>query len=278
MGEVKVHRENEERLELIAARSGTALRAWSNWCKNNFTTELMPSPVDILNWEPVKTLVNFPSKDEVVLRQFAELFQEKLLSFVTTRRNQQFWAVINRWIFRDMPLVAPNPLYELRLAVCVFTCGEGGLHMKDPEYDPYRYSMMWYPEFLHHPCNSICRIIPCREGEDRVLNKNPYLRAHNPFSGCRRKAWSADSLAFDDKASRTIKNILEACKLDPKSTTVEVLDKLDLRLVCLKCSFGAKPNGERWFPVRSWRNAVCDYPICLMSKLSKLTALIIIIR
>ena len=65
-----------------------------------------------------------------------------------------------------------------------------------------------------------------------------------------------DKLVFASRASRTVRNILAVCNLDHEKTTAQDLDKLDPRMVCLKCSFGARPDGERRIPVWSWRNAV----------------------
>jgi hypothetical protein len=261
MGAVKAHRADRKRLQVISGRIALALRAWSAWRRDNFTTEFMPSPVDVLEWDRVKNLVNLPSTENIHYLRFLNQFQEEALRFITKWRRSALLSVRSLCPYRmlsRMPL-APGFLEPLRLAICVFTC-EGTIHMQEPGYEPDRYPGMWYPEFLHHPCNSICWIVPYREGEARILDENSDLRLGNSFSGCRRNAWSTKRLVFDDKASRTVQKILAACKLDPDSTTVETLDKLDPRLVCLKCSFGKKPDGERRFPVRSWRSAVC-YPI-----------------
>jgi hypothetical protein len=256
MGQVKAYRAKEERLQLIAERKASAQEAWSRWRQENMTTDLMPSPVDILKWAPVGALIDLPSEEAVRCLRFARLFQEKLASFVRTWRDEQLRAVARECDYEDMPQMWINPPATLQLAVCVFTC-RGTIHQEAPEYNPKEYTLMWHPEFLHHPCNSICRIYHDREvEEDKVLDGNANLKVSHLFEGCRRKSWTHDKLLFSERASRTVRNILMACKLDHKSTTVHALDKLDPRLVCLKCSFGAKTDGERRFPIWSWREAV----------------------
>ena len=255
MGDVRAYRAKEERLQLIGERKGTAQEAWSKWRQENMTTDLMPSPVDILNWMPVKALIDLPSEEDVCPLQFAKLFQEELSGFIRTWRDEQLRAVVRECSY-EMPLMRRNPSVMLQLAVCVFSCN-GTIHLDAPEYDPKMCTLMWYPEFLHHSCNSIRRIYDDREvEEDKAFDDDANLGVPHLFEGCRRKSWTHDRLFFSGRASRTVRNILVACKLDHESTTVQALDSLDPRLICLKCSFGAKPDGERRFPILSWRNAV----------------------
>lgn len=68
--------------------------------------------------------------------------------------------------------------------------------------------------------------------------------------------WSTDDLELDKKASQTVRNIIDACDLDWREVTVSELDNLDPRLVCLKCSYGNRCDGERPMMVRSWRESV----------------------
>ena len=63
-------------------------------------------------------------------------------------------------------------------------------------------------------------------------------------------------LHFDDRASRTVKNILEAGGRDLEKATVGDMDKGNDRFVCLKRTFGEKCDGKRTVRVWSWRDAV----------------------
>jgi hypothetical protein len=145
-------------------------------------------------------------------------------------------------------------LSTLRLAASVFACEDSScIHHWIDHYQNSVYPVMWYPEVLHHPCNTVTRRI---KDDDKDAPFNPLLKASKDFPYCRRKEWSSDSLFPDEKASRTVKRILEACGLDDMITTTEDMDKLDARFICLKCSYGARCDGQRPRKVMSWRNAV----------------------
>ncbi|KAF5313297.1 hypothetical protein D9619_002336 [Psilocybe cf. subviscida] len=73
--------------------------------------------------------------------------------------------------------------------------------------------------------------------------------------GIYQKGWSHDDLVFDELASRTTLDILEACGMSTMTTVAE-LDERDPRVVCLRCSFGASCDGERSMRVMGWREAV----------------------
>ena len=185
MGNVKAYRAREERLQLVSERKGTAQEAWSKWRQENMTTDLMPSPVDILNWMPVKALVDLPSEEDVSPLQFAKLFQEELSGFIRAWRDRQLRAIVRECSY-EIQLVWRNPSAMLQLAICVFSCS-GTIHLDAPEYDPKMYTLMWYPEFLHHSCNSICRIYDDGEvEEDKAFDGNANLKVSHLFEGCRR--------------------------------------------------------------------------------------------
>lgn len=73
--------------------------------------------------------------------------------------------------------------------------------------------------------------------------------------------------SFDDALSQTARMLVEdLCKLDPYTTTVEDMDKLDERFYCEICQEKAQVEcdwGGRWrVDAYSWRAVVCF--ICLM--------------
>lgn len=120
---------------------------------------------------------------------------------------------------------------------------------------------MWYPEFLHHGCNWIEKAeIPKGPVKDfavaaRITDPLLRLSSYKFREGFKRKPWTSTGLAFDRKASRVAKKFVTACGLDPKEASVEDMDQLDARVVCLKCSFKHKPDGERSMEIRTWRQA-----------------------
>ncbi|KAJ7922774.1 hypothetical protein B0H13DRAFT_1981686, partial [Mycena leptocephala] len=111
---------------------------------------------------------------------------------------------------------------------------------------------MWFPEFLHHPCNTVTN----KSVDDEDVPENPLFKASKEIGWCRRKTWSCKSIFFDEKASRAVEQLLEACGLDYNVVTTQQMDDMDPRFICLKCSYGAKCDGQRPRKVMPWRNAV----------------------
>ncbi|KAF6753210.1 hypothetical protein DFP72DRAFT_902203 [Ephemerocybe angulata] len=124
----------------------------------------------------------------------------------------------------------------------------------EEEHEP-----MWFPEFLHHGC---CKLRHRTVDEMQNPLYNEYAIVNRlridrlSRLTLRRDKWSgAERLVFDDKASDVVKKILKASGLSVK-TKVGELDKIDPKLVCLKCTYGGKCDGERRVTVRTWRNSV----------------------
>ncbi|KAK0184628.1 hypothetical protein F5146DRAFT_938404, partial [Armillaria mellea] len=221
MKDVKTHRLRKERTELLSARRSLIAAEWRS-CRFP-SDQFQPGLLDVWLWEEMKYFIDL--------------------------------AVVHRRYTRD------DIMKDLQLATCVFACTDRhGLHgdMAKAGYDATACSM-WFPEYLHHPCNARCTVFD-ESDEDKigkgVCDHAELALTHDSETRMtRRREWSTDSLVFDYKASRVVRKILNACSLDP-SITVEELDKADPRVVCLKCSFGAKCDGERIFPILTWRTAV----------------------
>ncbi|EAU80551.1 hypothetical protein CC1G_09948 [Coprinopsis cinerea okayama7 len=176
----------------------------------------------------------------------------------------------------------------LQLAICVLECEHVD---SDPHFcfvqaqnpsmtwgkfyseEKNQYSCMWYPEFLEHQCNRLDE----RHWNERKLDWNPYLwveeilagppspapvsQSHglfgvNPRRNLKRIPFRPDGMGFHFTASLVVKNILAACGYHWANTTAAMMDEVDPRVVCLKCSFGNRCDGERIFSVHTWRNAV----------------------
>ncbi|KAF9461968.1 hypothetical protein BDZ94DRAFT_1220801 [Collybia nuda] len=255
MHELQQYRIKDDRHKVKQARKDLAIQQWYSYRQKHLEKPFVPSPVDILEWDEVKRIVKLPSDVKVPIEKFEALFDESLIDFIHDWKKHEL-RKLSACCPRDIPRPPfPCHLSRLQLAVCVFTC-QGGVHELEYEFIPDIYYPMWYPEFLHHPCNSICMKHQFEGKHNEALDRNANLSVKHYIRHCRRKAWSSEQLSFDEKASRVVRGILGGCGLDPETTSAVALDKLDPRLVCLKCSFGAKPDGERRFSVWSWRNAV----------------------
>ncbi|KAF6753196.1 hypothetical protein DFP72DRAFT_426008 [Ephemerocybe angulata] len=117
---------------------------------------------------------------------------------------------------------------------------------------------MWFPTYLHHPSSRLAY----PDWWESRYHVNEFFKVEGmPIEGeagnekLRRAKWNCDQLGFDEKASGLVKRILEACGM-PVTATVKELDAADPRLVCLKCTYGKKCDGERRVSVLTWRRAV----------------------
>ncbi|KAJ7109851.1 hypothetical protein C8R44DRAFT_800734 [Mycena epipterygia] len=294
MQQVKAHSEVADRLDIVRQREKVAVSAWVQFRLRYPAERLLPSGTDIISWDSVKAIIELPScirtthRDEAVGEALAtkaivalseghsiehgnpmastslqpttispasftrvyESMTSAILAWEAKRTRELGWLAMRRagLIFPNSPAAH---LSNLRLAACVFTCEDKlSIHQWIDHFENH-YPAMWYPEFLHHTCTRVER-----GKDDPDMPPNPLFKASKDISWCRRKEWSTDSLFFDEKASRAVKRLLEACGLEYTVVTTEDMDNLDPRFVCLKCSYGAKCDGQRPRKVMPWRNAV----------------------
>jgi len=147
---------------------------------------------------------------------------------------------------------------------------------------------LWYPQYFFHPCTSMKSSFYVEPD----LGPHASLSMDHQYERKRSAAWegveedekegverykkitgkyrrNADysinenprKLRFDEKASKTVKNLLEAAGLDEQEVTAAQMDELQLRFVCLKCSHGRQCDGERRVRVWAWREAVRSFAI-----------------
>jgi hypothetical protein len=214
---------------------------------------IMPGAADFWQWQPVSALINRPhSEPDVTLEQF-QAISDIIPAFFEFWRHESMMDIMMELDIKDLPYAGDHlrRLQQMRLAVSVFTCQKLLCHNDICEAEkPHQY--MYYPEYLHHRCNRIRRI----KWADPDETAPPLSLGNGYRSGVVRQPWSCEYLEYDEKASRVVKKILLACGWNWKTMTVKELDKLDPRLVCLKCTYGHRCDGERRVSVRSWRNAV----------------------
>ncbi|KAF8958278.1 hypothetical protein BDZ97DRAFT_1762293 [Flammula alnicola] len=238
---------------------------------------LMPGPADILEFAVIERLLNTPDETDLKLQSDIVPFLEHHIqpAIETWRLNtlRSLWVrAADSRVCAELEWSIWCPLStmqaNLALAVVVFRCARG-VHwvydekrIKDDALFPAgtsprdardeRAPCMWFPEFLFHPCNAVKRY---SFDEDRA-GEHKNLDVHGEYAWCRRDRWTMEFLPFDAKASRATRNILDACGMDYASTTTAELDGRDPRLACLKCTFGARCDGQRKVRVWAWRDAV----------------------
>lgn len=79
-------------------------------------------------------------------------------------------------------------------------------------------------------------------------NGRPYLAQEWP---------SCDWFKFDEKGSAIVRDVVQACGMDPEYTTVRDMDEMDPRVVCLACAPDDNEGGTPAYgPTMIWRRAV----------------------
>ncbi|KAG1763866.1 hypothetical protein EDD22DRAFT_885733 [Suillus occidentalis] len=253
MGQMREFRIQQERKQQIRERQILVATIYSDWQREKgYHKYLMPTAADLFGMGQVRDIVELPSHRTVTVEDFQSV-REELYTMVDTWKRPIARNLRTDLLWR-LEIDPPNwralrSIQYEKLAVAVFTC-TGWLCEDIPEpNDSPRY--MYFPEYIHHRCNRIRR-----RRWDEPIPANTFAMGQG-YPGCTvQREWSKDDLDFDDKAARTVKNILDACDLNWREVTVSALDDLDPRLVCLKCSYGNRCDGERPMIIRSWRESV----------------------
>ncbi|KZP10106.1 hypothetical protein FIBSPDRAFT_899988 [Athelia psychrophila] len=160
---------------------------------------------------------------------------------------------------------ASADMAQAQLAIAVFVCKKGMCDKGngDPRqhYITETRRQMYYPEYLHHRCNRIRYRIHLEQNDGQAakhlgLGYTTFTDSRS-YSGVVRQKWSCKQLCFDGQAAQIVINILQACELDWKTTTVSEMDRLDPRLVCLKCSGGRRCDGDKMMSVTHAMDVHC---------------------
>ncbi|KAF9071209.1 hypothetical protein BDP27DRAFT_1322535 [Rhodocollybia butyracea] len=106
---------------------------------------------------------------------------------------------------------------DLHLATSVFTCSSciG--------------KVLHYPKMFYHRC--------CHQSFQTSSRSDERLEVYFPFWFTRRSlgVWVSSPLVYNDSASQVIKKIVEACNLDPETTTVDDLHLANPLIECSSC-------------------------------------------
>ncbi|KAF8186009.1 hypothetical protein BJ912DRAFT_1043290 [Pholiota molesta] len=249
----------------------------------------MPNPADVLEFPPIERLIHTDTNIELDMdrdimpcliralpSEIAE-WREKVASALWIKMlESRVWAEAGWW---HEPVRERRWEWRLRFlerAVVVFRCKDRSMHCRweqarlradvvfpagtpnvtlaiaiaaeNQDHAP----VMWHPQFVHHQCTSMT----FQGYVERITRTYESLSVEREYKQCRHAPWDAKTLVFDEQASRATRNILEACGMDWRETTTKQLDQRNPRLACLKCSFGARCDGERQVRVWTWRDAV----------------------
>ncbi|KAJ6458962.1 hypothetical protein DFH09DRAFT_1500942 [Mycena vulgaris] len=252
MHEVKAHRLAADRLCIVREREKLAVSSWIQFRLGFSAERLLPSGADILSWNKVKAIIELPSCVPTKCRDpeaaapgskgdGAEDENPQFISPASfTRVFRSMSSFISQWEAKKISVLRRLTNVDEDIPFSFLPTLDAS------EYSSTRRVMAFIqlcstPEFFHHPCTTVARREP---GDDTDAPFNPLLEASNGLPYCRRKEWSTDSLFFDEKASRAVKKILEACGWDYRVVTTEDMDILDPWFICLKCSYGANATDK----------------------------------
>ncbi|KIY51950.1 hypothetical protein FISHEDRAFT_70186 [Fistulina hepatica ATCC 64428] len=263
MAQAKAHRIENELAALNLERFKMFAEAWTTFRQSLPPSMLLPSPFDIRGMDGISDILNkspsdpeHPSTDTQVSVALFEPALNALMPFIDKWRTDVAILGARKVLNFHGPLPYLFeyfcPETRLRLATTVFYCNAPWhTRMTETILPEPTYHRMYWPEFMYHQCNSS----RWYDYTGSFLERDETLGS-GEWIGCQRCAWSATHLDVDVGASDMAAKIVAACGRDSDEATVEELDALDPRLVCLKCTRGARCDGERIMPIRSWRQTV----------------------
>lgn len=169
--------------------------------------------------------------------------------FLEKRFSEYIPLVIDEWnpssklqvIMAVLRKSLPNAtILDLQLVTSIFECTECR-------------EGMYYPEMFHHEC--CCKqiaVVNCT-GEPLDYYLPNLLNYHSPIhqaEGC----WTSQKIIFSSVRYKFAKKIVQACDLDPNTTTCTNSHLSRLLIECLSCNEETPKQGRRCF--MRWRCAV----------------------
>jgi hypothetical protein len=242
------------------AHACQVLRAFKTAHPSAGPHELQPSPADFCHSLPaIRKLIDRPMGDEVVLKDF-EAVTADLPSMLQTWRCQHILTLAKHAFPDASYLDYDAACARLQLATTVFECkGDEDLHEPpgacgEPLALQSEHGFLWWPHALHHGC---CRADSRVDACERARTQGDAARALGPgYDYALRKPLDWTPLCRSSSAGGVAAQVVRACGKDPAYTTAAEMDALDPRLMCLKCTQGARADGKRVECVRGWRSSV----------------------
>lgn len=258
---MKSYRIERERNEVLKGRRLCASKVLSDFKRESpdvlaHPNELMPGSPEFWSWYPVKTIIESPNDTLVTRKSFNDVLGD-IYRWIITWRESRIQELIFKFRVEGLPYAGDHyghQLARLELAVCVFTCQRHLCPNQKEDWSWHEHNYLYYPEYLHHRCNSISWKQWNKPNDDEAA-LSLGVGYGDQFI---RQKWTCDKLEFASKASMVVRKIIETCGWNWKTMTAAQLDKLDPRLICLKCTWGHRCDGERRVTVRDWRSAVRD--------------------
>jgi hypothetical protein len=145
-----------------------------------------------------------------------------------------------------------DPAEKMKLATTVFKCRKCGERYRNWPYrlgnvdlachKPPSIADMTYPLFYPQVLGHRCLTMPETDDYTAYSSNDQSVRLNvdvSPFANWyslhSRQSWDCLCLAVDAKSGQRVAKIVEACGLDPATTTADDMDLVDARLGCPNC-------------------------------------------
>ncbi|KZT28747.1 hypothetical protein NEOLEDRAFT_1057588 [Neolentinus lepideus HHB14362 ss-1] len=231
--EKEVERLEEARLEVMFSRDALAAKLYKDWLATQALTEPFPSVADICLMKEFNDVIVRPADQPVKKKDFNPAIAT-LPQFVEEWRAKAKLELCK--VLPALPEDHPNrdnawkDPQRLDLATTIFGCG--------------CFNTVSYPRVLFHRCLTSFGMSDCKVTDDLTAR---FERLNCVPWGYRDKQRCAVP------ASRFTRTLVQACGLDPETTTKIDMDELDPKFMCLECA----PTAGGWRRVMAWNNVVC---------------------
>lgn len=203
----KIERLAAERRRTLHERYSQLTNEISDIRSKTDLREPFPATGDISTYKIFEDLIWDTPEDQNLTGAF---FREKLLEHLPSIIEEWRPAKIQELIEIMRKSVPTAGEAELHLATSVFTCK-----------NCYA-ANMHYPQMFYHSC---CN----RSPPDHVsAERKPYI-----IFG--RGSWKSQHLTLSDHGSRVVKTLVEACSLDPATTTIQDMHSANPLIECTNC-------------------------------------------
>lgn len=235
MEQVKIGRLQHERMDKIIERQQALLPLLLAYRQNVDPHEIVPSNADIVRMPPFAAIIESDLENSLS----AESFHEAMLQLPAL--CSQWQKRQNKLLHELLPASSSGPEPRLELATTLFQCG-GCFHA------------IPYPRILAHKCMT----------DLEWLHKDPAFK----YGSTLRRFRSLESLPFnhggnwcsyDHKAANFAAGILQACGMDPETTTSTEMDEKQVMFAdkCTHRLFRHHKQNYRYY--MNWRMAVCGF-------------------
>ncbi|KAG5341400.1 hypothetical protein C0989_010766 [Termitomyces sp. Mn162] len=221
--EIRVICSQKERKELIQSRMIILYPKYDDYLNTQPRRFPLPGFADICGEAPFRSLIfSTPADNDFTLSdsdRLKDYFAEACKTWFESRSHA-------------LEALLPSECPRLDTAAAFFRCQ----WCKEP---------ISYPRILKHKCLIISQA-NFKPSGDNVELYDLAVASERPWN------FGGDQVEFDEEAAECARDIIAVCGADPREVSAEVMNELDRRVECLRCS---QAKGR---PAMRWTTAVRD--------------------